>query len=323
MQNRGVFFAPVVFRPGIVWGAGYVYTPAIAMDFGACQGCMFCGPCGYCFGNYYGPAFVGVGIYPWFEWHHRYGYDPCFAYCSWHYGPGWRERCVVDYRFRIGHPEARPPVTFALMVRGGGWGGPALAVHINVLAARGGGMRFERLGAARRAEIHRAVREQHVANERRAAEERRNAGHSALRLSRLHRTRRCRPTLAQRRNAMPRLGGVRLRRRGPRRRTRVSSHSRGRHRRNRPADEVRKPADRRTIDVSDFALTETHLASGTCERAGSHAMRTGRLTPAARQFSFAGFERSVWPCPASSGWAAGRSAAAAGRSPGPRCVRPI
>jgi|HubBroStandDraft_6_1064221.scaffolds.fasta_scaffold59077_1 hypothetical protein len=179
MQNRGVFFAPVVFRPGIVWGAGYVYSPAIAMDFGACQGCMFCGPCGYCFGNYYGPAFVGVGIYPWFEWHHRYGYDPCFAYCSWHYGPGWRERCVVDYRFRIGHPEARPPVTFALMVRGGGWGGPALALHINVLAARGGGMRFERLAAARRAEIHRAVREQHVANERRAAEERRNAGHSA------------------------------------------------------------------------------------------------------------------------------------------------
>ena len=176
MQNRGVIFAPVVFRPGIVFGAGYVYTPAVAMDFAACQGCLFCGPCGYCFGDYYGPAFVGIGIYPWFEWHHRYGYDPCFAYCSWHYGPAWRERVVVDFRFRIGHPEARPPHTYALMVRGGGWGGPALAVHINVMAARGGGMRFERVAAARRAEIHRAVREQHIANERRGQMERSNAG---------------------------------------------------------------------------------------------------------------------------------------------------
>jgi hypothetical protein len=179
MQNRGVFFAPVVFRPGIVFGAGYVYTPAIAMDFGACQGCLFCGPCGYCFGNYYGPAFVGIGIYPWFEWHHRYGYDPCFAYCSWHYGPAWRERVVVDYRFRIEHVEARPPATYALMVRGGGgWGGPALAVHVNVMAARGGGMRFERIAAARRAEIHRAAREQHMSNERRGQTERSNAGRS-------------------------------------------------------------------------------------------------------------------------------------------------
>jgi hypothetical protein len=178
MQNRGVIFAPVVFRPGIVFGVGYVYTPAVAMDFAACQGCLFCGPCGYCYGDYYGPAFVGIGIYPWFEWHHRYGYDPCFAYCSWHYGPAWRERVVVDFRFRIGHPEARPPHTYALMVRGGGWGGPALAVHINVLAARGGGMRFERIAAARRAEIHRAVREQHIANERRGQMERSNAGRS-------------------------------------------------------------------------------------------------------------------------------------------------
>jgi hypothetical protein len=53
-----------------------------------------------------------------------------------------------------------------------------LAVHINVLATRGGGMRFERIGAARRAEIHRAVREQHVANERRGQMERSNAGRS-------------------------------------------------------------------------------------------------------------------------------------------------
>ncbi len=126
----------------------------------------------YCFGNYYGPAFVGVGIYPWFGWHGRYGYDPCFAYYGWRYhgDPGWRNRLVVDYRFRIGHPEARPPVTFAASLR---FGGPALAVHINVFAGRGGGMRFERIGAARRAAIRREVREQHMANARRAEAERR------------------------------------------------------------------------------------------------------------------------------------------------------
>ena len=128
------------------------------MDFSVCTGCLFCRPGCYCFGDYYGPAFVGVGIYPWFAWHGRYGYDPCFAYYGWRYhgDPGWRDRLVVDYRFRIGHPDARPPHTYAAMIR---VGGPAFAVHINVFAGRGGGMRFERISAARRAAIHREVRE--------------------------------------------------------------------------------------------------------------------------------------------------------------------
>jgi hypothetical protein len=174
MEHRGVFFAPVVFQPGFYIGPGFVYTPVVAMDFGVCTGCLFCRPGCYCFGDYYGPGFVSVGIYPWFAFHGRYGYDPCFAYYGWrnHGDPGWRNRLVVDYRFRIGHPDARPPHTYAAMIRGGG---PAFAVHINTFAARGGGMRFERINAARRAEIHRAVREQHMANARRAEAERRGA----------------------------------------------------------------------------------------------------------------------------------------------------
>jgi hypothetical protein len=48
-------------------------------------------------------------------------------------------------------------------------------VHINVLAGRGGGMRFERISAARREQIHRAVREQHLANARRSQSEARAA----------------------------------------------------------------------------------------------------------------------------------------------------
>jgi len=125
MEQRGVFFAPVVFRPGVFIGPGFVYSPVVAMDFGVCTGCLFCRPGCYCFGDYYGPAFVGVGIYPWFAWHGRYGYDPCFAYYGWRYhgDPGWRDRLVVDYRFRIGNPGARPPHTYAAMIR---VGGPAL-----------------------------------------------------------------------------------------------------------------------------------------------------------------------------------------------------
>jgi hypothetical protein len=174
MEQRGVFFAPVVFRPGVFIGPGFVYSPCVAMDFSVCTGCLFCRPGCYCFGDYYGPAFVGVGIYPWFGWHGRYGYDPCFAYYGWRYhgDPGWRNRLVVDYRFRIGNPGARPPHTYAAMIR---LGGPAFAVHINVFAGRGGGMRFERISAARRAAIHREVREQHLANARRAEAERRSA----------------------------------------------------------------------------------------------------------------------------------------------------
>jgi len=178
MERRGMIFAPVVFRPGVVVGAGYVYTPAIAMDFGVCTGCLFCHPgfgC-YCFGDYYGPAYVGVGIYPWFAFHRRFGYDPVFAYYNWHYGPAWHNRMVVDYRFRIDHFDARPPRTFVAM-RGWG-GGPAFAMHINVFVGRGGGggMHFERVSAMRRAEIHRAIRAQRVANEHRLQAERANAG---------------------------------------------------------------------------------------------------------------------------------------------------
>jgi hypothetical protein len=174
MEHRGVFFAPVVFRPGVYIGAGFVYSPVVAMDFGVCTGCLFCRPGCYCFGDYYGPAFVGIGIYPWFAYHGRFGYDPCFAYYGWRYhgNPGWRAGLMVDYRFRIGHPDARPPHTYAAMIR---IGGPAFAVHINLFAARGGGMRFERISAARRGEIRRAVREQHMANARRAEAERRAA----------------------------------------------------------------------------------------------------------------------------------------------------
>jgi hypothetical protein len=174
MEHRGVFFAPVVFRPGVFIGPGFVYTPVVAMDFGVCTGCLFCRPGCYCFGDYYGPAFVSVGIYPWFAYHGRFGYDPCFAYYGWRYhgDPGWHNRIVADYRFRIGHPDARPPRTYAAMVR---IGGPVLAVHINVLAGRGGGMRFERISAARREQIHRAVREQHLANARRSQSEARAA----------------------------------------------------------------------------------------------------------------------------------------------------
>jgi WXXGXW repeat (2 copies) len=169
VERRGVIFAPVVFRPGVVITPGYVYSPAIAMDFSVCTGCLFCRPgfgC-YCFGDYYGGPAVTVGIYPWFAFG-RVGYDPLFAYYSWHFGPAWRDRLVVDYRFRLAHFDARPPRTFLAMRLGGG---PVLALHINLFAARGGGMRFERISAARRAEIHRAVREQRAANARRMAAE--------------------------------------------------------------------------------------------------------------------------------------------------------
>ena len=49
-------------------------------------------------------------------------------------------------------------------------------MHIDVMARRGGAMHFERVSAVRRAEIHRAVREQHLANERRSQIEHGNAG---------------------------------------------------------------------------------------------------------------------------------------------------
>ncbi len=119
---------------------------------------------------------------------------------------------------------------------------------------------------------------------------------TALRSSRPRPIRRCRPTLTRRRNATRRRADTARRSPvgrispGTRRRTRVSSSNNSGRRRpgRRPVVAVRKPEDpRRATDGSDSALTETLLASGTCQRAGSRAKRTGRLTPAARQFFFA------------------------------------
>jgi hypothetical protein len=182
IARRGVIFAPVVFRPGVIVEPGYVYSPAIAMDFNVCTGCLFCRPgfgC-YCFGDYYAGGAVTVGVYPWFAFG-RVGYDPLYAHYCWHYGPAWRDRLVVDYRFRLAHIEARPPRTFVAMRLGGG---PVLALHINVMAGRaGGGMRFERISAARRAEIHRAVREERATHARHVAAESRGRGAEAARMN--------------------------------------------------------------------------------------------------------------------------------------------
>jgi hypothetical protein len=91
VAKRGVLYAPVVVDYGVV-GVGFVYTPAYAVSDTIMVDALFVRPC-YChyyFGDYYGPAYRGLG----FESGIVYGrahYDSIVVYSRWEHraDPGW------------------------------------------------------------------------------------------------------------------------------------------------------------------------------------------------------------------------------------------
>jgi WXXGXW repeat (2 copies) len=91
VARRGVLYAPVVVDYRVA-GVGFVYTPAYAVSDTIMVDALFVRPC-YChyyFGDYYGPAYRGLG----FESGIVYGrahYDSIVVYSTWEHraDPGW------------------------------------------------------------------------------------------------------------------------------------------------------------------------------------------------------------------------------------------
>jgi hypothetical protein len=115
LLNRGLLFAPVTFTS---IPAGFVYTPAVAIDLRFLTSALFSRPAydHYYFGDYYAESYAKAGIYPWFAFHNsRVGCDPLFAQTSFvnlRHDPQWTEQIRSVYFDRRDHAADRPPHTY-------------------------------------------------------------------------------------------------------------------------------------------------------------------------------------------------------------------
>ena len=147
----------------------YVYTPSVCLN---CSSdvfidYLFCQPaCGcYLFGDYYAQNDLQAGCYPCFAYHmSKFGYDPCFAYCSWqHHGdPNWHNTLLADYKARVANPAVRPPQTYAgllALTKSAGNKAPALALTLSKLAqqSKPSSLHFTNLTAPQRQQIGRTI----------------------------------------------------------------------------------------------------------------------------------------------------------------------
>ncbi len=118
LTTRGVLYAPVYFPRRFYRIPGYSYSLSVIVDLGNLQFSLFSDPlyCHYFFGDYYSDVYVGLGIYPWFEFGTRHTwYDPLYEYDRWHYNrtiPHWGEHVRQEYDLRRRDASLRPPRTY-------------------------------------------------------------------------------------------------------------------------------------------------------------------------------------------------------------------
>ena len=118
LTSRGILYAPVYFPRRFYNLPGYTYSLGVIVDIGNLQFSLFSYPryCHYYFGNYYSDFYLGLGIYPWFEFETRHSwYDPIFAYDRWRYRrtiPHWSEHIRHEYALRRTDRSLRPPTTY-------------------------------------------------------------------------------------------------------------------------------------------------------------------------------------------------------------------
>jgi len=111
VANRGVLYAPVIITPGVV-RVGFVYTPTYAINDTMFVETLFVRPayCHYYFGDYYGPAYRGMGFEFGFVYSQR-RYDSIIVYESWHRraDPGWINIQINLYHDRCAGRVVCPP----------------------------------------------------------------------------------------------------------------------------------------------------------------------------------------------------------------------
>ncbi len=171
LARRGLAFSPVYFT-----GPVAVYRPAICLDAGVFSVSLFCRPAygHYYFGDYYDDRYAALGIRPYFYYNSpRIGYDPLFGYYRWYHVDRmgeleWDRHLVAWHEYYRGHPEMRPPHTWAaqqrLLASREGMGRPDIAqlrlvgdVHV-VARLPGASVRLQVVSPAERAHIQEAAR---------------------------------------------------------------------------------------------------------------------------------------------------------------------
>jgi hypothetical protein len=188
---RGQMFAPVYFNQPVYAQAAFVYRPTIGIVATGLLASLFVRPTFgvYYFGDYYAPSYFGVGIYPAYSFHQsRFGYDPLFSYYSVTYrqtNPNWAIQVRESYIYRRDHIDARPPATYAEMVRvnrnvtinnttiiNNNVRNVSFAAPIHQLAASNAtAMRFERIDAAQQKVIAAQAQQLHQFREQRIQQE--------------------------------------------------------------------------------------------------------------------------------------------------------
>jgi hypothetical protein len=162
ISRRGFLYAPVYVDAAVV-GPGFVYTPAYAVPHTVIIDAFWVRPC-YChyyFGDYYGPAYVGLGFESGAVYYRRH-YEPIFVYAVYEHRaePRWAAVQIDVSLGRAGGRYACPPRTVVDAVRVG-YRGPGLVVSARI--GEVSGVRtvrlehHERVEAVRHAEAVRRV----------------------------------------------------------------------------------------------------------------------------------------------------------------------
>jgi hypothetical protein len=129
--SRGLLFAPCYLTRAVYTGPRFVFTPTVVINAELLVDFLFVQPryYHYCFGDYYEPNFLKLGIYPSYAFYGSHsGYDPIFVHALWGHrrDRGWEAQVRAQYFFRREHADARPPRTFAAVENLARRGGPGV-----------------------------------------------------------------------------------------------------------------------------------------------------------------------------------------------------
>lgn len=123
LRRRGVLFAPVYFPGPVYERPGFSYPLNIIVDVDNLEFGLFTRPrySHYYFGDYYDTVYVGMGIFPWYEWEGRHTwYDPIYVHDRWRHRADvarWEANQRQEYDRRRADPSLRPPRTYGEMER--------------------------------------------------------------------------------------------------------------------------------------------------------------------------------------------------------------
>ncbi len=118
LRQRGLLFAPAVFRRDTIVNRPGVYAPQFAVHPDFLETALFVRPAGkhYYFGDYFDPQDRARGVIPWPEYRTGSGaLDPLFAHYRT-YAPvaNWEAQTVAVYAARFAGKAPRPPRTLVL-----------------------------------------------------------------------------------------------------------------------------------------------------------------------------------------------------------------